>query len=432
MPSRADSPRRTVELVLRLVALAAALVLAARAWSARDQGNTVVVERTVLLDTALARWTTEAPAHLHLRVGDLPTRAQRDWLVALRRAGTPVSWQLADGAPATGMVVEAQPSPARESRLALVAPPGSVARLRDRLGTLDSLSVGESRVSSFTGAITGAVQAHLPGASLVSAARESLLVRPVLVTGAAGWETKFVVAALEEAGWEVRTRIAVAPGARVGPGADARLDTARLSAVVVLDSVAVPDAAMLRRFVESGGGAVFAGTASLARAHASLLPASAPRRDPGLITPPLPERPRAHLAAWAFQRLSGDAVSLEERAGRSVLAARRLGAGRVFQSGYDETWRWRMTGEGDEAPAAHRAWWSALTSAVAYAPPLGQATPWLDEAPLAAAVSALGEPAPAASGAPPGARRIPDAWLFAVLLLALLAEWISRRLRGAR
>jgi hypothetical protein len=126
-------------------------------------------------------------------------------------------------------------------------------------------------------------------------------------------------------------------------------------------------------------------------------------------------------------------VPLESRDGRVIAAARRAGAGRVVQLGYDETWRWRLAGTGD-APAAHRDYWSAVVSAASYraTKPIESAAARAgDAAPLASLYADLGAPsaphaAPLHIGA--GVRW----WMFALLALLLLAEWGSRRLRGAR
>jgi hypothetical protein len=133
--------------------------------------------------------------------------------------------------------------------------------------------------------------------------------------------------------------------------------------------------------------------------------------------------------------LKPDAVPLESRDEAVTVAARRVGAGRVVQLGYDETWRWRMVG-GDEATATHREWWSRLVSSVAYAPLVRRTSAGdvaIDEAPLASLIDALGAASPLDAAAAPerdGTRttRI----LFALVVGGLLLEWASRRLRGVR
>ena len=91
---------------------------------------------------------------------------------------------------------------------------------------------------------------------------------------------------------------------------------------------------------------------------------------------------------------------------------------------------------GDEAARAHREWWSRVVASVAYTPLVPQTAgdgPIRDEAPLASLYDALGEPTPLGrvSSPAPNASRVTSI-LFAIAVGALLLEWVSRRLRGAR
>ena len=129
-----------------------------------------------------------------------------------------------------------------------------------------------------------------------------------------------------------------------------------------------------------------------------------------------------------------DAIPLERRSETVAIAARRFGAGRVVQSGYEDTWRWRMAGA-ESSVRDHRGWWTELVSNVAYAPSVTLPAKTLDtdDAPVADLVSALGPASDEAGVARSGLN--PShwiAWLFALLSLALIAEVASRRLRGAR
>lgn len=383
------------------------------------------------LRATLARWTTdEAPPAAHVALRAAPLAAERDWLRAVRGAGTALGWRIASP---VALAVQAEPVPAPRggTAIAVAAPDDTRAVIGDEGGLLDTLAVARTGAALVSPAPAARIGASVGAQRAEALVVDSLLLRPVLLLGRAGWEGKFVLTALEERGWRVDARLAVAPGVAVTQGrAPIRLDTARYSAVVVLDSSAAPEARAIARFVHEGGGAVLAGTAALAPTLAAIAPARigayrAPR--PVLAADSVGLRT---LGLFPLERLTRDAAVLARHRGAAAVAARRVGAGRVVQTGYDETWRWRMTG-GEGAPAAHRAWWSALVGDVAYAPAVSLASfPVGDAAPLAALVGALGEPAPAPRAPVP----LPDdrsrAWIAAALLLLLLAEWTSRRLRG--
>ena len=226
----------------------------------------------------------------------------------------------------------------------------------------------------------------------------------------------------------------MAPGADVRQGDAAPIDTGRYAAVVALDPSVAPAAAAIARFVRSGGGLVLLPAAARVAAFAPLLPASVGDGVTAIPGALLTAEPRRGLGGVALARLRPQAVVLEGDRGRPRVAGVRVALGRVVLSGYGESWRWRMEGD-DAAPAAHRAWWSALVSSVAYAPvvPRGAsagAAP--DPAPFASLVGSLGAPQPATGApAPPPARWPWDAILLALFALSLLGEWGSRRLRGA-
>ncbi len=262
-----------------------------------------------------------------------------------------------------------------------------------------------------------------------AAAHDSLATRPVLVVGEAGWESKFVVVALEEDGWLVAARVTVAPGTIVRQELPARIDTASLSAVVVLDSTSALDAGVVSRFVAEGGGLVAAGAGVSHPALKALLASRVATTSAGEIGGLLGATPRDGLSARLF-RASAASVALERRGNAPVVLARRVGSGRVIAIGYDDTWRVRMTPATESAPASHRMWWSSLVASVAHVRPIPRDLAATDEAPLAATIDALGQPIRPA-GQP---RRTPsfplDAWLAALAAMALLAEWLSRRLRG--
>lgn len=439
MPSAA---RRAVETGLRVLAFAA---LAGLLWVTLRTGGQAPAARADggHVSASLVRWSTrEAPGRVHVQLDSAPTPELRDWLAALAGAGTAVTWGGAAPAP-SAVAVEPVADPERSMRLWVAAPAGARVVLRDGLGAVDSVVVARGGARLTVPRLEGMLRAASGGAEATAAVRDSLVLRPLLLLGQAGWEAKFTLAALEERGWQVDARLAVAPSGDVRQGpAKVEIDTGRYAAVVVLDSVAVRYAGQIARYVRDGGGLVAAGEAASLRSLAPLMPAAS------VGTPSLPgvfasdsagRSPRTALALASLGPLRPGGIALETRPrplGRQEIAAAawRVGQGRVVQVGYYDIWRWRLGGVGGDPVRAHRAWWAVLVSGVAYAPriPLPAPEP-LEPTPLASLLSTLG----AASPRPPltrgllaDPRFIP--FLFAVLLASLLLEWASRRLRGSR
>jgi len=396
------------------------------------------------LADALARWTTRPVGAVYARFDSTPDDETRAWLAALRGAGARVGWG-GDSLVPTALALSPVRDPAGGVRVAVAAPAGSRIVVRDALGVLDtlrSIGVGASLVTPASGdVLLAAVDRSVAGA----AHTDSLRIGRVLVLGRVGWESKFVIAALEERGWAVSARLALAPDRDVLQGADVALDTSRFAAVVALDASAARDGPRIARFVRAGGGLVVVGEAAAVPALAVLAAGPLADRDAGVVGALPVNDPRRGLALTAVARLRPDAIALEQRPDESVaVAARRVGVGRVVQVGYDDTWRWRMSG-GAGAPDAHRAWWSRIVAAAAYAPGVARSTSatasepddgavsTLDPAPVAQLVAALGPSSPRPAHARPGRdTRLPH-WLpFVLAALALLGEWASRRLRGQR
>ncbi|HUQ83604.1 MAG TPA: hypothetical protein VM076_20800 [Gemmatimonadaceae bacterium] len=433
MPSRAERVRVSAELVLRGVALVA---LAALLWRALQPP---AVEGTRLasdaqLASALGRWTYERPARAHVVLDRAPDPRTRDWLRALASAGTAVQWSSSRPLGATAVVAEPTAEPYGATRVRLAAASGTPVTVGDAAGLIDTLPRGGASELELR-SVAGSVRAT--GATFVATttARDSVSLRPVLVLGTAGWESKFTIAALEERGWRVASRVRVAPNVEITQGPLGAIDTSRYAAVVLLDSSAVSAAVGLARYVRDGGGVVLAGTVARSSAAAALAAGGVGRRIAGVAGAVTTSEPRTGLGVFPVVALKRDAVPLESRDDAVTVAARRVAAGRVIQLGYDETWRWRMAG-GDEAAAAHREWWSRLVSSVAYAPLVRRASAGdvaLDEAPLASLMDALGPSTPiGASATPDGDDRRSTRILFALAVGGLLLEWASRRLRGAR
>ena len=431
MLSRAERVRRTGEHALRVIAMAAIATLLWRAIRPPAAAGVEVVRGD--LQRALARWTVAPATDMRVVLDAAPDPRTREWLRALARAGGSVQWSPSRRIGAAVVVAEPAVEPNGATRVRLASANGEAVSVADDAGAIDTLPRGGARELEL-GAVAGAVRASGATFTATSAAPDSVVLRPVLVLGGAGWESKFTIAALEERGWRVASRVRVAPTIDVTQGPLGAIDTVRYAAVIVLDSTAAPSSSEIARYVRAGGGVILGGSASRSGAFAGIAPGRARARVAGVAGAVTSAAPRTGLGGFPVSSPGADAVVLESRDGVAMIAARRVDAGRVMQVAYDETWRWRMAG-GDESAAAHREWWSRLVAAVAYAPlvPRGSGTTSIDETPLASLVDALGPPTP--MDGRPGARgdNARVTWMLFILVAAcLLAEWTSRRLRGAR
>ena len=477
MTATAPNPARLLlERVLRtvaLLALAAAMYLASRPagvrerrvaverWSVADVADSSATALTASLAASLVRDVVAAagdtqPRGITVALPAVPTARARALLGAVDGAGLTVQW--IDRTQAAGLALSAAavagPSGAVDVRVAgaRAGTPAALAPLvlRDGGGTLDSVpSTGRAgwrlaSVSPPLRASVGASEARVGVATPQFARRVMLMAQP-------GWESKFIAAALEEAGWRVDGSYRVSPRTAVTLGAPARLDTSRYAVVVLLDSMAV-DVAVLTRFVQQGGGVVLGGDALRLPALASISPVRATSVRGGVAGALLTETPTRGLEAWELVANRGASVvqsdSSDHGHAEPVLVAQRLGAGRVVASAYRNSWRWRMEGT-DDGAAEHRAWWGGVLALAAGVPApagdsLADAYPG-DAAPYADLVARLGGPTPADRAGVPArvlARTAFDALmdrlraapglLFMVIALALLGEWASRRLRGHR
>ncbi|MEJ7809678.1 MAG: hypothetical protein WKG32_04590 [Gemmatimonadaceae bacterium] len=432
MRSPGSGARVTVECMLRVASVVLSAWMLRRSLAPLLPPVPSEAASPATLDAALARWTESAGLEsLHVVLDSAPDARGLAWLASLRRAGATVTWS-APAIPATAIAVEPVNEPGGGERLLVAAPSGSVVEVRDGAGLLDTLRIVAAGGSVATTALEAPAAARVASQWARTAPRDSLIVRRVLVVGRAGWEAKFAIAALEERGWLVDARLRVAPTVEVTQGAPvAALDTARYAAVVALDSSVGPLAGRIARYVRDGGGVVLAGSAARVPALAAIAAGAPGARVRAASVSLAGTEPRRALGYYPIASLRREAVLLERSDGRTAAAARREGAGRVVQVGYDESWRWRMLG-GPSGPADHRAWWSALVGSAAYraATPLAARSP--GAAPLAELVDALGaESAAPAPAAPVTTSRGVPGWMLALLFLCLFAEWTSRRTRGA-
>jgi len=434
MPSRAEM-RVRLEHVLRGIVI---VVLAVMLWQSLheqiDTGRQGVRARGVGVGSALVEWSAlpKAPGRIQVQLDSVPSRLERAWLGALAGAGSSVTWS-GDLSP---VMIDAQPvaSPTGGTRVFVAAPSGSSVMMSDDVGVIDTVRAQNAGAVLALTSVAGRLTASVKGSVASTVQRDSVVLHKVLVIGDAGWESKFVAAALEEEGWKVDAFIRVAPGVDVTQGSVAAIDTSRYSAVVVLDGAASPYANRIIEFARTGGGVVLTPQAASLDAMVPLRAGAAGRatsearaiQGGGSVT-------LATLALAPITSLRSDAVPLERRAGAVATAARRIGAGRALQLGYEETWRWRMGG-GEGAVRDHRLWWTGLVSSAAYAPgvPRATTTASTDGAPMLHLVAAIGPRTP--PRAMSSLSEKPSdwmAWLFVLLTLALMGEAASRRLRGA-
>ena len=467
-----NQARLLLERALRtiaLLALAAAMYVASRPSGARDRRGAVVpwsvadvadsgtraLASTLVREVVAAAGDTQ-PRGLRVELPAVPTWRARALLGTVTGAGITVQW--VDRTRASGLALSAAsvagPSGAVDVRVAggVAASPPLV--LRDGGGMLDSIaSTGRAgwRLASVSPPLRASVGA--------SEARVAVVTPPfgrrVMLMALPGWESKFTAAALEEAGWHVDGSVRVSRRTAVTLGAPARLDTSRYAVVVLLDSMSV-DAAVLTRFVRQGGGLVLGGDALRIPALASITPVRASSVRGAVAGALLTETPRRGLEAWELVATRGASVVQSDPSDHGhvepVLVAQRLGAGRVVASAYRNSWRWRMEGT-DDGAAEHRAWWGGVLALAAGVPigvqaaagdSLADAYPG-DAAPFADLVARLGGPVPADSAGEPARAlagtafaalldrlRAAPGLLFMVIVLALLGEWASRRLRGHR
>jgi hypothetical protein len=428
MPSRAELSRYA-ESLLR------ALVIGLLAWylihviRARRHGP-VESSASETLRESLVRWSTvSAPESVHVALDHPPGGVERDWLAALPGAGTGVAWSGPSLLP-TAIAMEPRADPAGSVEVSVAAPESALVVLRDTLGALDSAAATAAGVHAIVPRPRTTLDAVVGPVAARGARHDSLELGRLLVIGRAGWESKFAVAALEERGWKVDAHIVLSPKGDVRQGEMAAIDTARYSAVLALDSTAWRYDDRIARFVRQGGGLVLWAPAARGGALARLAPGrpGAVIQDDG--APPSDSAPRRDLTLVPITSVADDAVILERRGNDVSVAARRVGVGRVIETGYTNSWRWRMAG-GDAAPERHREWLAGLVASVAHARRIHLEAPPTDVAPLASLVDRLGPstPAPPERGRDDGQR---SRWIFAAICAALLLEWSSRRLRGVK
>jgi len=423
------STRSRVETTLHV----AAVTLLAWMWWRVVHPSPMVSRAEVIdesrLSAALVRWATgEAPSEVHVRFDAAPGATVRDWLVALRASGTRLTWDASGSLPATAVDVEPVADPRGLVRVTAAAPAGTRLTIGDRFGAFDSV-VTPHGIATFRLPPVSSISSSVGRTVARATVMDSLPTKRIYLVGRAGWESKFIARALEQEGWPVDAHFVLAPHNDVAPARSIVLDTAGYAAVVLVDTMLPEDAGRVARFVESGGGLVLGPGATRGAGALAAGSVGAPLAAPPTISDSAPEL--GLTLEPTFSLRPGTSV-LARRRGDPSVTARRVANGRVVQVGYTDTWRWRMVA-GDRGVAAHRAWWAGLVAVVAYAPAMPRASNRVrsDPAPLVALEDRLGGPRPSSGAAAPIRPWIPLPWVFAAIVLLLLAEWSSRRLRGA-
>jgi hypothetical protein len=396
MPSPV-SARRIGEWALRVISLAVLVVILMRTWGPSSRSARTENAGQGSIAESLPRWSIAGPARIHLALDSVLPHRQRDWLAAIERAGTNVTWNSTRITP-LALTLTRMPDPSGTYELAASAPLDSVIVVRDAVGVMDSVKAGVDGIRAEIPGITSRVGVSVGGSNAWASAPDTMVLKRLLVEGAASWETKFTIAAFAERGWKVDAVTHVAPGVDVREGSPVLPDTSRYAAVIAVDSTAALVSRGASSFVRSGG---------------------------GLIT--------LHDASMVGPR-GATSIVLEHRSDGEVRAS-RVGAGRVIRVGYKDLWRQRMSGDDtvSDPVAAHRAWLARAVASVAYAPRASVAVDSAsDPAPFADMVDRLGARSGSADAASPMRGEVPSSVLFGVLLVSLLLELASRRLRGAR
>lgn len=404
-------------------------------WLSLDRGvrTTSASSGSIGLNASLRAWSVagDPPDQIRLTLANVPSPRERDWIAALAGAGSKVAWT--GDLPAVAVAAQPVVAPGGGITVLSAGPDGSAMLLADGLGPFDTTEVRAGGARFTIPAATDFVSVSTGGTTAYAPVPDSLAVRRLLVLGRAGWESKFIVTALEEDGWSVDASMHVAPGVNVTQGTLSQIDTARYSAVIAVDASAASRAAAIAQFVSRGGGLVILGSAATIPGFEQLRAGVAGRISAPVLAADAEVTTLASLPVVPVASVKTDAVALDVRRGMTVSAARRHFAGRVLQLGYLDTWRWRLSG-GDDSMDDHRDWLTRAVSSVARAAPGAAArADTLDSAPVAGLIESLGPPGEIQGpGLASSAALLSPWWVLGTLAVSLLGEWASRRLRGLK
>jgi hypothetical protein len=373
---------------LVLALLAAALLVPAvwrdpsaapRPFRITDGTGADAVARAALTAPLVVRETVRPPDAAELDA--LAAAAQRAPLLAARPSGA--------GAVQVDAPVRPRADRAAALPFRLRARPGAevLIRLREGGGVVDSVRLRADGVGRVAGAFR--VRPARPGwrewsveaegrASTTGAWVDTAVAPRVVVrVGLPGWESRFVIRALEESGARVDARFDLGRGLAVGQGGGDALTPARLAAadaVLVLDGapLSAGEAVALADFAARGGGVLAAGDRAGTAALGAVRPgAAAVPTDAGALRWTAPAElatlppDRIRLAAAPFAGVGPATVVAASSAQGGILALRPLGRGRVASLALTDTWRWRMEAA---RVAEHREFWRSLVDWLASAP----------------------------------------------------------------
>jgi hypothetical protein len=456
MPSRADATAvsgtagapsvagtlRAVGTALHVVALVcvALLLWRALASSASDRvGAAVSADGT--LDTSLATLLRARTETISVALAGVPDARARAVLRALRGSGHVIRLTTSRPLSSTAVTAEDEWRALGGTRIQAVSSDSVTAAVSDGAGLLDTLSLGAAGGRTRSGPLQGALHmtASASRAGVGSLRATMPLAARVLVVGDASWESRFVVAALEEDGWPVDLGLSLSPKVTIEQGSTRAPSIARHAVVIVLSGAPASAVAALPAFVRAGGGVIIVGDAARIAGLAVLRAGTPSVAVAGEAGAEASTTPRDGLDLDPIGVLSPGSVALERRDGRVAVAARRIGAGRVVQVGYQNSWLWRMAGN-DDAPVAHRRWWTALASSViALRAPVRDVSldaehDTLDAAPVSALARDIGLPtiqdAAVVSSSRSFGASLDPRWLLVLALVSLVASWTLRRWRG--
>lgn len=461
MPSRADlraegvTPRaattqhvvRIVDSVLHVVGVVCMLLVAWRLFVPRVSVSPLVeVGASGVMDASVATLLRAQSDSLGVTLRAPPDARTRALLRAMRGSGRTVALTAPLALSPLAVTVEEEWRASGGTRVQAVASGAAPVAVSDAAGLVDTIPVDTAGLRVRSGPVQGALHVDLPMAHAAAAVLGAGVpdTARVLVAGAVSWESRFLIAALEEAGWPVDASIVLSPKVTISQGTVRLPSRSRHAIVVVLPGAPASVMALLPQFVRAGGGVVIVGEAARNTALSAIRAGTPGVTIAGEIGAEASAEPRHGLDLVPIMTLAAGSVALEARDGRTAIAARRVGAGRVVQVGYDDSWLWRMAGD-DDAPIAHRRWWTSLLSGIVplAAPvrrgPSDAEHDTLDAAPVAALARELGlpqvraEPLTSATSQTFAAsvlRHLDVRWLLAVIVLSLVASWTLRRWRG--